>query len=73
MPDAIYTKVVKAGKITYYFDVKEAKNKSKYLTITSSQPSKEDEKKHSRKSIYLFDNAAEKFQEGLQDAIKNLK
>jgi hypothetical protein len=37
MPDAIFSKTVKAGKITYFFDVREAKNQSKYLTITASQ------------------------------------
>ncbi|MGH2568689.1 MAG: DUF3276 family protein [Bacteroidota bacterium] len=73
MPNAIYTKTVKAGKITYFFDVKEAKNQSKYLTITASQPTTEGDKKFAKRSINLFGNAAEKFQEGLQDAIKNLK
>ncbi len=73
MPNAIYTKVVKAGKITYFFDVKEAKNQSKYLTITASQPSTEGDKKFAKRSINLFGNAADKFHEALQDAIKNLK
>ncbi len=73
MVDSIFSKMVKSGKITYYFDVKEAKNKSKYLTITLSQPSKEDPKKLSRRSINVFGNAADDFGKALEEAIGQLK
>ena len=73
MPDAIFTKTVKAGKITYFFDVREAKNLSKYLTITASQPTTEGDKKFAKRSINLFGNAAEKFQEALTDSLQSLK
>lgn len=73
MPEAIFSKTVKAGKITYFFDVREAKNQSKYLTITASQLSGEGDKKFSKRSINLFGNAAEKFQDALQEAVKKLK
>lgn len=73
MPDSIYTKMVKAGKMTYFFDVKEAKNNSRYLTITLSQPSKDDPKKMTRRSINVFGNAADDFGEALQEAIGQLK
>jgi hypothetical protein len=73
MPEAIFTKAVKAGKITYFFDVREAKNQSKYLTITASQPSGEGDKKFTKRSINIFSNAAEKFQDALQEAVKKLK
>lgn len=59
--DSVFSKMVKSGKITYFLDVKAAKNNSKYLTITSSQPSKEDPSKFSKRSINLFSNAAEEF------------
>ncbi|MGB2869900.1 MAG: DUF3276 family protein [Bacteroidota bacterium] len=59
--DSVFSKMVKSGRITYFLDVKEAKNNSKYLTITSSQPSKEDPTKFSKRSINLFSNAAEEF------------
>jgi len=59
--DAIFSKTVKAGKTTYFLDVKEAKNNTKYLTITSSFPSKEDPQKFSRRTINLFSNAADDF------------
>ena len=37
MMDALFTRTTKSGKTTYFIDVKEAKNKSKYLTITESK------------------------------------
>ncbi len=70
---AIFSKMVRAGKITYFIDVKEAKNGSKYLTITSSQPSKEDTTKFSKRSINVFGNSAEKFNEALSEAVAKLK
>ncbi len=73
MVDSIFSKVVKSGKMTYFFDVKEAKNKSKYLTITLSQPSKEDPKKLSRRSINVFGSAAADFAKALEEAIGQLK
>ncbi len=71
--NSLFSKSIKAGKITYYFDVKEAKNQSKYLTITASQPSESGEKKYSRRSINVFSSAADGFKEALQEAIAQLK
>ncbi|HWP82177.1 MAG TPA: DUF3276 family protein, partial [Bacteroidota bacterium] len=62
-----------AGKITYFFDVKEAKNSSKYLTITLSQPSKENPSKFSKRSINVFSTAAVDFSKALEEAIGQLK
>ena len=46
--DSLFSKTVKAGDRTYFIDVKEAKNKAKYLTIAESKLAKEGEKKSSR-------------------------
>ena len=35
--DKIYTKAVKAGKRTYFFDMKKSRNEDFYLTITESK------------------------------------
>lgn len=71
--DSLFTKTVKAGKTTYFIDVKEAKNNSKYITISSSSPSKEDSAKFTRKSIVVFDNAAERLRDALDEAMKLIK
>ena len=62
-----FTKTVRAGKITYFVDVKEAKNKSKYLSITATQPSKDDAAKFTRSRITVFDNAAQNFIAALEE------
>ena len=71
--DALFSKSLKAGDRTYFIDVKEAKNKSKYLTIAESKPSKEGEKKFTRSSIMVFGNQVEKFHEALQEALGEFK
>lgn len=67
--EALFSKSVKSGKTTYFVDVKEAKNKNKYITIAESAPSKDGEdKKFTRKSIIIFDNAVDQIREALNEA-----
>ena len=66
--DALFSKSIKAGDRTYFIDVKEAKNKSKYLTIAESKLAKEGEKKFTRSSVMVFDNQVEKVRETLEEA-----
>ncbi len=68
--DALFSKSIKAGDRTYFVDVKEAKNKSKYLTICESKRSKEDEKKFSRSSVMVFESQADKFREAIEEAFQ---
>ena len=68
----IYSKPVRAGKRTYFFDVKSTKEgKDFYLTITESKRRLEQDgafvfDKH---KIFLYKEDFEKFQEGLYDAV----
>ena len=71
--EALFSKSIKAGDRTYFVDVKEAKNKSKYLTIAESKPSKEGDKKYSRSSIMIFDNQVEKVREAFDEAMKLMR
>lgn len=66
--DAIFSKIVKAGERTYFIDVKEAKNKSKYLTISETKPSKNGEKKFLRSSIMIFESQAEQIKGAMDEA-----
>ena len=68
--DALFSKSLKAGGRTYFFDVKEAKNKSRYLTIAETKPSKDGEKKFTRSSVMIFDSQAAQFRETLDEALK---
>lgn len=69
--DSLFSKTVKAGKTTYFIDVREAKNKNKYISIAESTLSKEgEEKKFTRKNIMIFDNQLDKFRDAFNEAIK---
>jgi len=72
MPD-FYSKMLKARGITYFFDVKEAKNQTKYLTITASQPSQNGDKKFVKRSIRIFSDTIEEFGSTVKEAIENMK
>ena len=71
--EGAFTKTLKSGKINYFVDVKEAKNKTRYVSITESQPSKEDPKKFAKRSITVFNNAANDFVGALEEAVGHLK
>jgi len=71
--EAIFSKSVKANDRTYFIDVKEAKNKSKYLTIAESKPSRDGEKKYSRSSVMIFDSHVDSIREALDEAYAQMK
>ena len=74
--DEIYSKPVRAGKRTYFFDVKSTKgNNDFYLTITESKRRMESDGRFSydKHKIFLYKEDFEKFAEGLQEAVNYIK
>lgn len=72
--DEVYSKVVRAGKRTYFFDVKATKGKDLYITVTESKKSFSDGKEYYQKhKIFLYKEDFEKFAEGLTDAVNKIK
>jgi len=69
--EEIYTKVVRAGKRTYFFDVKATRKDDYYLTITESKKrlGKEGKIFYEKHKIFLYKEDFEKFAEGLKDAV----
>ena len=69
--EEIFTKVVRAGKRTYFFDVKATRNDDYYLTITESKKrlGKEGKVFYEKHKIFLYKEDFEKFTEGLKDAV----
>lgn len=69
--EIIYTQRVKAGRRTYFFDVKETRAGDYYLTITESQKfSQEDGSFNFRKNkIYLYKEDFAEFRNQMDDAI----
>ncbi len=67
----IHSKVVRAGKRTYFFDVKSTRNEEFYLTITESKKRFEDNGNfhYEKHKIFLYKEDFEKFTECLQEII----
>jgi len=69
--DDVFSKAVRAGKRTYFFDVKATKNDEHFLTITESKRVFNDDGKFSyeKHKIFLYREDFDKFQEGLAEAL----
>jgi hypothetical protein len=69
--EEIYTKVVRAGKRTYFFDVKATRKEDYYLTITESKKrlGKEGKIFYEKHKIFLYKEDFEKFADGLHNAV----
>lgn len=73
--EEIYSKAVKAGKRTYFFDVKATRNNDYYLTITESKKKfdKDGNSSYEKHKIFLYKEDFEKFSEGLDEAVAVVK
>ncbi len=69
--EEIFTRVVRAGKRTYFFDVKATRKEDYYLTITESKKrmGKEGKFFYEKHKLFLYKEDFEKFTEGLKDAV----
>ena len=73
--DEIYSKPVRAGKRTYFFDVKATRNNDYYLTITESKKKleKDGSQNYEKQKIFLYKEDFDKFAEGLDNAVAYIK
>ncbi|NMB37844.1 MAG: PUR family DNA/RNA-binding protein [Bacteroidales bacterium] len=73
--DDIYSKPVRAGKRTYFFDVKATKGNDYYLTITESKRRVEKDGRfvYDKHKIFLYKEDFDKFSEGLQEVIEFIR
>lgn len=66
----VFTKIVKAGKRTYFFDIKATKGQDHYITVTESKKvninGKEVFQKH---KVFLYKEDFEKFSETLLEVM----
>lgn len=71
--DEVYSKVVRAGKRRYFFDVKSTRSNDLYITVTESKKSTYDGRpSYQKHKIFLYKEDFEKFSDGLQDAINKI-
>ena len=69
-----YSKRVKAGKRTYFFDVKSTKSEDFYVTITESKRKmKDDGFVYEKHKIFLYKEDFHKFAGALTDVIDHIK
>ena len=71
--DDLFSKVVRAGKRTYFFDVKATRANQQYITITESKRRFNEEQGkffYEKHKIFLYGEDFEKFKEGLITAIE---
>lgn len=73
--EEIYSKVVRAGKRTYFFDVKATRKEDYYLTITESKKvfDKEGRFHFEKHKLFLYKEDFDKFADGFRDAVDYIK
>ncbi len=72
----VYSKPVRAGKRTYFFDVKSTKgNNDFYLTITESKRRNNPDGSFTfdKHKIFLYKEDFEKFKEGLDEVVEYIR
>lgn len=70
--DEIFTKRVRAGKRTYFFDVKSTKSeKDFYITITESKRVGEEE--YEKHKIFLYKEDFQKFSDALDETVEYIQ
>lgn len=68
----IFSKKIRAGKRTYFFDVKSTRGKDYFLTITESKKSFEDGN-YVKHKIFLYKEDFNKFVEALNETVNHIK
>ena len=71
--EEIYSRVIRAGKRTYFFDVKATRSGEQYLTITESKRRfNNDQGKffYEKHKLFLYKEDFEKFSKGLSEVIE---
>lgn len=71
----VYSKVVRAGKRTYFFDIKSTKGNDLYITLTESKKTFNDDGRdnYQKHKIFLYKEDFEKFREGLDDVLAKIE
>jgi hypothetical protein len=73
--EEIFSKAVRAGKRTYFFDVKATRRNDYYLTLTESKKrfNRDGRFYFEKHKIFLYKEDFDKFWEGLSEAIEFIK
>jgi hypothetical protein len=70
--DEVYSKAVRAGKRTYFFDIKSTRGNDLYITITESKKRLDEGAGFEKHKIFLYKEDFDKFREGLMDVLDKI-
>ncbi len=70
--EEIFSKAVRAGKRTYFFDVKATRRNDYYLTITESNKrfGRDGKSFYEKHKVFLYKEDFEKFTDGLKESLE---
>jgi len=74
--EELFSRPVRAGKRTYFFDVRTTRNDEKYVTITESKRCFNDEQNHfsyEKHKIFLYKEDFEKFSNALKETLNYIE
>lgn len=71
--EEVFSKKIRAGKRTYFFDVKSTRKSDFYIIITESKRNKYDENSFIKNKLYLYKEDFNKFSEALNETIGHVK
>lgn len=74
--DDVFSTAVRAGKRTYFFDVKATRGNDLFMTITESKRAGVDNNGNfnfEKHKIFLYKEDFEKFMQGLQESFEHIK
>ncbi len=63
---AVFSSMVRAGRTTYFVDVKEAKNGKRYMAITENKIEEDDKKQ--RITVRVFSEHVDQFRQAVDEA-----
>lgn len=66
-PNSVFSSMVRAGRTTYFVDVREAKNGKKYLSISENRLDGDDKKQ--RTTVRVFNESVEQFRQAVNEAV----
>ncbi|TNE82391.1 MAG: DUF3276 family protein [Bacteroidetes bacterium] len=70
--EEIFSKKIRAGKRTYFFDVKSTRGNDYYITITESKK-KQDSGMYVKHKIFLYKEDFNKFMDALNETVGHVK
>jgi hypothetical protein len=70
--EEVFSKAVRAGKRTYFFDIKSTRGNDLYLTITESKRKSPESQVFEKHKIFLYKEDFEKFNDGLKEVLAKI-